>query len=72
MDNFDFTFLLKVDTDTYVQVPKFIDYLNQFANTPASYYGVHGYLYSMIHYLYLSTDSPSGSGLRSSRIRQMN
>jgi len=40
--NFNFQFLLKLDTDTYVNVPKFIDYLGQYKNEKGVYAGVQG------------------------------
>eukprot|EP00026_Physarum_polycephalum_P012189 Phypoly_transcript_12468.p1 GENE.Phypoly_transcript_12468~~Phypoly_transcript_12468.p1 ORF type:complete len:307 (+),score=31.80 Phypoly_transcript_12468:201-1121(+) len=39
---FDFKFLLKLDTDTYVNVPKFIDFLDQYKKEKGVYCGVQG------------------------------
>jgi len=39
---FNFTFLLKIDTDTYVNIPKYIDYLAQYSQQAMFYSGVQG------------------------------
>jgi hypothetical protein len=41
-EHFDFKILLKVDTDTYVNIPKYIEYLNPFLEQGGFYSGAQG------------------------------
>jgi hypothetical protein len=45
VEHFDFQYVVKIDTDTFVDVPRFVDYvIANGANSSTFYAGVHGYV----------------------------
>jgi hypothetical protein len=55
IEYFDFTYLIKVDTDTYVNVPKFIDYIvGNGAGKSPFYAGAQGLVFEIKKNIFVS------------------